>query len=89
MRRDAFQGEGKLVLGRAGVIERAGRAVSIQHVAEVDALNIFFFDVLGAEEADLLLHRENDGDLAVRDVHLLHESDAFQDSGHAGLVVAA
>ena len=77
MRCDAFQGEGKLVLGWAGVIERAGRAVGIEHVAEVNALDVFFFDVLGAEETDLLLYGENDSDLAVRDVHLLHEGDAF------------
>lgn len=25
----------------------------------------------------------------MRDIHLLHEGDAFQDSGHAGLVIAA
>ena len=89
MRCDAFQGEGKLVLGRAGVVERAGRAVGIEHVAEVNALDVFFFDVLGAEETDLLLYGENDSDFAMRDVHLLHEGDAFQDGGHAGLVIAA
>ena len=77
------------VFGRAGVEDGACRAVGVQGVAEVDALNVFFFNVPGTEETDFFLHRENDCNLSVGDIGFLHEVETFQDSGDAGFVIAA
>ncbi len=85
----AFTDEVQGVLGRAGVVHRPGRTVAVQDVAEVDALDIFLFDISGTEEADFFLYREDDGDFSMGNIIFLHSREAFEDGSYAGFVIAA